>query len=238
MPPEPASLRLPSVRVDGLRWAIPKTDRLLIASGASVTKSVILDHIRQRRGSRDYMLNKPYARLAGRLAPLSKADAQKVPPFNPFKLYANPDPLDAGDLRDPEICHRACQGVETVYHQGALPSVPRSIADPITSNAVNVDGTLHMLMAARDAGDRAGAVKFIMQTGAASAGSNELRVRQQDLQRAIDNNSSEQEIKQKLASLREARQRAREELAKARRELTDLLTQRQEAILYQRGILD
>ncbi len=95
-----ASLRLPSVRVDGLRWAIPKTDRLLIASGASVTKSVILDHIRQRRGSRDYMMNKPYARLAARLAPLSKADAQKVPPFNPFKLYANPDPLDAGDRRE------------------------------------------------------------------------------------------------------------------------------------------
>jgi hypothetical protein len=95
-----ASLRLPSVRVDGLRWAIPKTDRLLIASGASVTKSVILDHIRQRRGSRDYMMNKPYARLAARLAPLSKADAQKVPPFNPFKLYANPDPVDAADRRE------------------------------------------------------------------------------------------------------------------------------------------
>ena len=95
-----ASLRLPSVRVDGLRWAIPKTDRLLIASGASVTKSVILDHIRQRRGTRDYMLNKPYARLAARLAPLSKADAQRVPPFNPFKLYANPDPLEAGDRRE------------------------------------------------------------------------------------------------------------------------------------------
>src|SRR5262245_42168805 len=95
-----ASLRLPSVRVDGLRWAIPKTDRLLIASGASVTKSVILDHIRQRRGTRDYMLNKPYARLAARLAPLSKADAQRVPPFNPFKLYANPDPLEAGERRE------------------------------------------------------------------------------------------------------------------------------------------
>jgi murein DD-endopeptidase MepM/ murein hydrolase activator NlpD len=95
-----ASLRLPSVHVDGLRWAIPKTDRLLIASGASVTKSVILDHIRQRRGTRDYMLNKPYARLAARLAPLSKADAQRVPPFNPFKLYANSDPLDAGERRE------------------------------------------------------------------------------------------------------------------------------------------
>src|SRR6266542_444651 len=50
-----------------------------------------------------------------------------------------------GDLRDKDACYRACKGVETVFHQAALPSVPRSIADPITSNAVNVDGTLQML---------------------------------------------------------------------------------------------
>src|SRR3954453_11642545 len=59
-----------------------------------------------------------------------------------------------GDLRDIKACYRACKGVETVFHQGALPSVPRSIADPLTSNAVNVDGTLQMLMAARDEGVR------------------------------------------------------------------------------------
>jgi hypothetical protein len=50
-----ASLRLPSANVDGLRWAIPKTDRLLISSGAMATKFVILDAVRQRRGSRDYI---------------------------------------------------------------------------------------------------------------------------------------------------------------------------------------
>ena len=115
-----ASLRLPSVRVDGLRWAIPKTDRLLIASGASVTKSVILDHIRQRRGSRDYMMNKPYARLAARLAPLSKADAQKVPPFNPFKLYANPDPVDAADRREDGLQDATTKLVELLG--GILPT--------------------------------------------------------------------------------------------------------------------
>jgi murein DD-endopeptidase MepM/ murein hydrolase activator NlpD len=89
------SFRLPSARVDGLRWAIPKTDRLLISGGAMATKFVILDAVRQRRGSRDYIKNKPYARLVARLAPISKADAQRVPPFNPFKLYANTTPLDA-----------------------------------------------------------------------------------------------------------------------------------------------
>ena len=59
------------------------------------TKFVILDPVRQRRGSRDYIMNKPYARLVARLAPITKAEALKVPPFNPFKLYANTTPLDA-----------------------------------------------------------------------------------------------------------------------------------------------
>ena len=91
------SLQLPTARIDGLRWAIPKTDRLLIPSGAMATKFVILDAIRQRRGNRDYILNKPYARLVARLAPITKAEAQRIPPFNPFKLYANTTPLDAAE---------------------------------------------------------------------------------------------------------------------------------------------
>ncbi len=56
-----------------------------------------------------------------------------------------------GDIRNLETCHRACQGVDYVLHQAALGSVPRSIADPVTSSQVNVDGFLHMLVAARDA---------------------------------------------------------------------------------------
>ena len=92
-----AVFRLPSARVDGLRWAVPKTDRLMIPSGAMATKFVISDPVRQRRGSRDYIMNKPYARLVARLAPISKAEALKVPPFNPFTLYANTTPLDAAD---------------------------------------------------------------------------------------------------------------------------------------------
>jgi UDP-N-acetylglucosamine/UDP-N-acetylgalactosamine 4-epimerase len=58
------------------------------------------------------------------------------------------------DIRDPEACRRACEGVEVVLHQAALGSVPRSIEDPITTNQVNIDGMLHMLVAARDAGAR------------------------------------------------------------------------------------
>ncbi|MEP7098704.1 MAG: SDR family oxidoreductase [Dokdonella sp.] len=57
-----------------------------------------------------------------------------------------------GDIRDLRACAEACDGVEFVLHQAALGSVPRSLADPLTTNAVNVDGQLNMLVAARDAG--------------------------------------------------------------------------------------
>ena len=57
-----------------------------------------------------------------------------------------------GDIRNLADCQRACQGVDRVLHQAALGSVPRSLADPITTNAANVTGFLNMLVAARDAG--------------------------------------------------------------------------------------
>jgi UDP-glucose 4-epimerase len=59
-----------------------------------------------------------------------------------------------GDLRSYERVHAAVRGVETVFHEGALPSVPRSVQDPLTTNAVNVEGTLNVLLASRDEGIR------------------------------------------------------------------------------------
>lgn len=56
-----------------------------------------------------------------------------------------------GDIRQLEDCQRACEGANYVLHQAALGSVPRSIADPITTNSANIDGFLNMLVAARDA---------------------------------------------------------------------------------------
>jgi UDP-glucose 4-epimerase len=72
---------------------------------------------------------------------------------------ANLDGLDdveivEGELRSYERVHNAVRGVELVYHLGALGSVPRSVQDPLTSNAVNVEGTLNVLLAARDEGIR------------------------------------------------------------------------------------
>jgi UDP-glucose 4-epimerase len=71
---------------------------------------------------------------------------------------ANLEGLDVevveGELRSYERVHNAVRGVEVVFHLGALGSVPRSVQDPLTSSAVNVEGTLNVLLAARDEGVR------------------------------------------------------------------------------------
>jgi nucleoside-diphosphate-sugar epimerase len=69
-----------------------------------------------------------------------------------------------GDLADQAFAERAVTGVDYVLHQAAIPSVPRSVKDPITSNRANVDATLNVLVAARDAG-----VKRLVFAGSSSA---------------------------------------------------------------------
>ena len=69
-----------------------------------------------------------------------------------------------GDLADLAFAQRAVEGVDYVLHQAAIPSVPRSVKDPITSNRANVDATLNVLVAARDAG-----VKRLVFAGSSSA---------------------------------------------------------------------
>lgn len=74
-------------------------------------------------------------------------------PQNISKHFDNPAfRLVVGDIRNPEDCRKAVEGVDYVLHEAALGSVPRSIKDPATTNAVNVGGFLNMLIAARDAG--------------------------------------------------------------------------------------
>jgi nucleoside-diphosphate-sugar epimerase len=69
-----------------------------------------------------------------------------------------------GDLADLDTCKRAVQGTDYVLHQGAIPSVPRSIEDPLASNRANITGSLNILLAARDAG-----VKRLVYAGSSSA---------------------------------------------------------------------
>ncbi len=72
-------------------------------------------------------------------------------PDVPRDLVSNLEVLE-GDIADLSICHKAIEGIEYVLHQAAIPSVPRSIALPLESNSANIDGTLNLLVAARDAG--------------------------------------------------------------------------------------
>jgi UDP-glucose 4-epimerase len=55
-----------------------------------------------------------------------------------------------GDIRNAVACRNACRGVDTVFHLAALVSVPQSVADPVQSDAINIGGTLNLLLAARD----------------------------------------------------------------------------------------
>jgi UDP-glucose 4-epimerase len=72
--------------------------------------------------------------------------------------------LIEGDLADLDVARRAAAGVEVVLHQAAIPSVPRSVKDPLSSNRANVDTTLNILLASRDAG-----VRRIVYAGSSSA---------------------------------------------------------------------
>lgn len=73
-----------------------------------------------------------------------------------------------GDLRDAEAVARACKDVDIIFHQGALPSVPRSVEDPLTSHSANINGTLNVLE-----GARAAKVKRVIYAASSSAYGNQ-----------------------------------------------------------------
>ena len=75
-----------------------------------------------------------------------------------------------GDIRDSATCRDACGDADYVLHQAALGSVPRSIADPITTNQNNIDGFLNMLVAARDARGGRGVERFVYAASSSTYG--------------------------------------------------------------------
>ncbi len=85
--------------------------------------------------------------------------------------------LYQGDIQDPHLLREACDGVDIILHQAALASVPRSVKDPLTSHQSNIDGTLQVLLAARDAG-----VKRIVYAASSSAyGNQPTQPKQEDM---------------------------------------------------------
>jgi len=88
--------------------------------------------------------------------------------------------LIEGDVRDDATVRRAVDGREFVLHQAAMPSVPRSVADPVNSNEVNVRGTLLLLQAAREAGVR----RFVFASSSSIYGESETLPKRESMPRA------------------------------------------------------
>jgi UDP-glucose 4-epimerase len=85
--------------------------------------------------------------------------------------------LIEGDIRSLERAMFAVRGCEVVFHQAALPSVPRSVTDPLTSNGANVDGALNILIAARDAGVR----RLVFASSSSVYGANPALPKREDM---------------------------------------------------------
>lgn len=109
--------------------------KILVTGGAGFIGSNLVEHF----------LNKGDNVIC--LDNFSTGHIYNIEPFMSNPLFA----LIEGDIRDIETCRNAVEGVDFVLHEAALGSVPRSINDPATTNAVNVGGFLNMLIAARDA---------------------------------------------------------------------------------------
>jgi UDP-N-acetylglucosamine 4-epimerase len=113
-----------------------QSSKFLVTGGAGFIGSNLVSHLLDRGAAKVVVLDN-----------LSNGYKKNIAPFlaHPNFLFIE------GDIRDLNTCLAACQGIDFVSHQAALGSVPRSLADPITSNEVNVSGFLNMLVAARDA---------------------------------------------------------------------------------------
>jgi UDP-N-acetylglucosamine/UDP-N-acetylgalactosamine 4-epimerase len=86
-----------------------------------------------------------------------------------------------GDIRNLDDCKSACEGVDFVLHQAALGSVPRSLADPISSNATNIDGFLNMLVAAKEANGGRGVGRFVYAASSSTYGDHPALPKTEDL---------------------------------------------------------
>jgi UDP-glucose 4-epimerase len=130
----------------------------LVTGGAGFIGSHLMEEL-LRRGHRVRVADNF---VTGKRANLDAAlnNARMTQP----RLADGPPEVVSGDLADEEVAHRAVEGMDFVLHQAAIPSVPRSVNDPVTSNRANITATLNVLVAARAAG-----VKRVVYAGSSSA---------------------------------------------------------------------
>jgi nucleoside-diphosphate-sugar epimerase len=130
----------------------------LVTGGAGFIGSHLAEEL-ARRGDRVRVVDSFITGKRHNLAHLSKVE------------------LLEGDLADIDIARAAVDGMQYVLHQAAIPSVPRSVEDPLTSNRANIDATLSLLVAARDAG-----VERVIYAGSSSAyGDTPTQPKQEDM---------------------------------------------------------
>jgi UDP-glucose 4-epimerase len=127
------------------------TTRYLVTGGAGFIGAHLVGSL-HARGERVRVLDNF---STGRAANLSYVLGRPFAPPSPGETVTV-DSVEVfhGDIRDADACRRACAGIEVVFHQAAMRSVPRSVDDPLGSNDANVTGTLNLLMAAAAAGVR------------------------------------------------------------------------------------
>lgn len=95
--------------------------------------------------------------------------------IEPFLSHPKLDWMQ-GDIRDWDTCVKACQGIDAISHQAALGSVPRSINDPITTNAVNISGALNIFTAAQQVGIQ----KIVYAASSSTYGDSKILPKQED----------------------------------------------------------
>ena len=135
----------------------PSGRRYLVTGGAGFIGSHIVEHL-LRRAERIVVLDD-----------FSTGRRENLDAVLRSRAAGAPDPeVIEGDIRDVAAVARAMRGVTHVLHQAALPSVQRSVEDPVSSHEVNASGTLNLLVAARDAG----AKRFVYASSSSVYGDN------------------------------------------------------------------
>jgi len=129
--------------------------KVLITGGAGFIGSNICEK----------MLKMPEISVVRIIDNLATGSKENISPFLTNKKFE----FIEGDIRDYQTCFKSCEGIDTILHQAALGSVPRSIKDPITTNEFNIDGTLNIFFAAKENNIK----KMVFASSSSTYGSNQ-----------------------------------------------------------------
>lgn len=142
--------------------------KVLVTGGAGFIGSHLVEGM-VRHGHAVRVLDNFSTGKPANLAALLDTNGQAIFAPDGKALNTNVADLVQGDAADPVVCRRACEGMEVVIHVAAVPSVPKSVVDPLTSHRSNIEATFQLLLAARDAKVR----RFIYAASSSAYGESE-----------------------------------------------------------------